>query len=204
MTLLFGGRDGSEATFRSPRACRTATRRCCSTRTSSGKLEGSANIARPSPRGASSPGLLIVWPPINKPGDKYPLGPPDYMMMVAGLYSIAIYVACIGLGLSIWGRTPVQMMIRDRIARFNRRYKRLRHINNERKRRIGDGEALKPRGSELGFRTQVDPMSGWVRTWENRAIGTHTGCIAVGIDGDARASLAKNGVRAPDTRSLIT
>lgn len=144
---------------------------------------------------------LIIQPPINRPGERPVFSPADWILVLLALYEIAIVAFCIGQGLSIDGRTPRQMMIRDRIKRHDRRWKRLRRLDRERSRQVDEGHRSGT-GSRLGFRTQVDPMAGWVRTWEPRSIGRNTGWIAVGISRYAYFSLRDKGVRPPSTEDL--
>jgi hypothetical protein len=146
--------------------------------------------------------LMIIWPPVNKPNEPPVLAPADWMMVGIGVYTLVIYITCIGSGLDLFGRTPIEMMIRDRVRRHDRRWKKLCRLDKYRARRAPSAPQSALRGTALGFVNQSDAMAGWVRSWEARSIGRNTGWIAAGIDARARISLRDKGIAAPNTRNL--
>lgn len=107
--------------------------------------------------------LLVIFPPINKPGDRYPLGPADYMMMGMGLLTTVVYAVSLGSGRDFFGRSPRDIILRRRLRRFKRRLRSARRLDKERARRFASGAAIKPKGSRLGFSTQIDFFGPWMR-----------------------------------------
>lgn len=113
---------------------------------------------------------IVSYPPINKPGDKYPFGLFDYCMMAAGFLSMVIYIVSVASGHDFFGRSARELLLRRRLRRFRRRFKKLLRLDKERARRIIDGSSIRPRGSKLGFSTQVDEFGPWMRDGDLRSV----------------------------------
>lgn len=117
--------------------------------------------------------LVILFPPINKPGDRYQLGIFDYGMMAIGLLIMVVALFLIFSGRDFYGRTPRALIWRDRAARHYRRHRKLRRLQQERVKHPKPDGAHRPEGSSLGFSTQVDPLAYWASADGRRELRDH-------------------------------
>jgi hypothetical protein len=140
---------------------------------------------------------LIIYPPINKPGEPIMWGPADYMLMLAGLLSVVIFIIALGSGADFKGRSPREIIIRRRVRDYDRRMRKLRRVEKERARRIAEGAQIRARGSRLGFSTQVDELGAWVRDPDLRLAAKVAGMTGADIAGRAFARARERGVQIP-------
>lgn len=146
--------------------------------------------------------LLVAFPPINKPGDAYPLGPADYMMMVMGLIATVIYALALGSGRDFWGRSPRDIILRRRLRRFRRRLHVARRLDKARAKRVSGGATIESTGSRLGFSTQVDVFGPWMRDRDIRNYIGAAGFAGLDIAATYLSEARARGVELPAWPSL--
>lgn len=143
-------------------------------------------------------GALILWPPVNEPGDAVPFGPADYMMLTMGLIVSIVVAASVSSGRSLSGRTPPEIIVRRRVQDYNRRWRKLRRIEKERVRRSAADPSIRPKGTRLGFSTQVDDLGPWVREPGLRNLTFYSPLAGSDLAAETRRELAEKGIRIPD------
>lgn len=141
--------------------------------------------------------LLVLFPPINEPGDRFPFGPTDYMMMGMGLFTSGIYAVSLASGRDFLGRSPRDIILIRRGKRFKSRWRKLKSLDKERARRAESEPNYKQKGSALGFSTQVDVFGPWMRDRDLRAFVETAGFVAPDIAGRYLASARGRGVELP-------
>ncbi|MFI8632157.1 hypothetical protein ACIGEP_06155 [Microbacterium sp. NPDC077663] len=140
---------------------------------------------------------LILYPPINRPGQPEIWGPGDWVLLLPGLYACVTYVVTISAGLDFLGRSPRDILLRRRLRAHNRRDRRLRRIEKVRAKRANTDPTIRARGSRLGFRTQVDEFGPWMRDFDMRGYVRTAGLHAADQRAHYAARLNERGVRPP-------
>lgn len=122
----------------------------------------------------------------------------NHYLVIGGALVGIMYLILIGCGLDILGRPPAAIIRADRVRRYRARRRKLARLNKARIAAIAEGRSLQPHSSDLGFRSQVDPLGDWVRTWEMRSIARFTGIAGGGLSADAVKSLRAKGLKVPN------
>jgi hypothetical protein len=147
---------------------------------------------------------LILYPPINEPGDPIPYGPFDYMMMFLGLLACVTYVVAVSTGNDFLGRSPRDILLGRRLRKYNRRLRKLRRIEKIRAERAKTDPTIKPKGSRLGFSTQVDEFGPWMRDDDVRDYVGAAGIHAADFRARAAARLNARHIPPPPWPDPVT
>lgn len=135
---------------------------------------------------------LILWPPF---GD--PWGPADWILIGIGLIDTLLIGLFISAGYDLAGRTPAEIMRSRRVREHDRRLKRLRRIERVRAERANTDPSIRPKGSRLGFSTQVDEFGAWVRDPGLRTLARLSGVMGADLAQRQRDDLRARGVAIP-------
>ncbi|EZP26248.1 hypothetical protein [Microbacterium oleivorans] len=143
-------------------------------------------------------GGLILWPPLNKPDEPVAFGPADYIFLGQGVLITLFVAITVSSGRSTSGRTPPEIIVRQRVRDHDRRLKKLKRIEKVRASRAATDSSIRPKGSRLGFSTQVDELGAWVRDPGLRALTFYTPIAGSDLAAETRRELAERGIRIPD------
>lgn len=139
----------------------------------------------------------ILYPPINRPGDRYPLGPGDYIFYGLGLVLALVAAISISSGRDYWGRSSREVLLRRRVRQFDRRWRKLRRIEKRRKKRAETDSAIRSTGTRLGFSTQADEFGAFVRDRDMRAMIRALGWGGADLAAQSYNDLRGRGVEIP-------
>jgi hypothetical protein len=140
---------------------------------------------------------LIVYPPINKPGDRYPYSPAEYPLIFGGIGVCLLYMYCIGAGTDFIGRNARELILLRRLRRYHRRARRLRRLGNARAKATGTGSGTMRSPSRLGFESQVDPLGAFMQHLDLRLWILSAGFVAADHHASHAARLRDRGVPIP-------
>lgn len=140
---------------------------------------------------------LVLFPPINDPGEPADFGPADYMMVGMGGFASLVYVSLVSSGRDMFGRTPRQLLLIRRLKQYDRRVKKLDRLDKERAKRHAAGMNIKLEGSRLGFSTQIDEFGPWMRDLNLREYVRNAGIVSADFRAEEYATLRRRGVPFP-------
>lgn len=141
--------------------------------------------------------LGVLYPPINKPGEPETYGPADWAIMAAGGVSLVLYLGSLASGRDFLGRTPREIVLLARLRSHKRRWRKLMRLERERRRRRARGIEVPPKGTRLGFSTQVDKFGLFMRDPVLRDVIRTSGFVAADFNLRYRADLHARGVSIP-------
>lgn len=141
--------------------------------------------------------MTIRYPPINTATTQVPLVPADYATLISGGAVMLIGLTSLIRGRDWFARTPAELLRNDRLKRHNRRERKANRLDKIRAELIAAGEEIRPKGSRLGFRTQVDELGPWMRTPELREAALTRGTPARDLDYSSRERARAAGQQIP-------
>lgn len=147
---------------------------------------------------------LILYPPINEPGEPATFGPGDWALILPGLFACATYVVAVSTGNDFLARSPRDILLARRLRKYNRRLRKLRRIEKVRAERAETDPTIKPKGSRLGFSTQVDEFGPWMRDADLRDYVGTAGIHAADFRARAAARLRARHMPTPPWPDPVT